>query len=85
MLDDPIQSLKGVGEALSNRLEKIGIRTIGDLLEHFPLRYEDRARLLKINELNHGGFATFDATVEKGEVQRVRGKSIARLWVRDET
>ena len=30
MLDDPIQSLKGVGEALSNRLEKIGIRTIGD-------------------------------------------------------
>lgn len=85
MFDDPIQSLKGVGEALSNRLEKIGIRTIGDLLEHFPLRYEDRARLLKINELNHGGFATFDATVEKGEVQRVRGKSIARLWVRDET
>ena len=33
MFDDPIQSLKGVGEALSNRLEKIGIRTIGDLLK----------------------------------------------------
>ncbi|MHC1758487.1 MAG: ATP-dependent DNA helicase RecG [Negativicutes bacterium] len=85
MFDDPIQSLKGVGEALSNRLEKIGIRTIGDLLEHFPLRYEDRTRLLQINELHHGEFATFDATVERGEVQRIRGKSIARLWVRDDT
>ena len=85
MFDDPIQSLKGVGEALSNRLEKIGIRTVGDLLEHFPLRYEDRAQLLQINELHHGGFATFEATVENGEVQRVRGKSIARLRVIDET
>lgn len=85
MFDDPIQSLKGVGETLSNRLEKIGIRTIGDLLEHFPMRYEDRTRLLQINELHHGEFATFDATVERGAVQRIRGKSLARLWVRDET
>jgi ATP-dependent DNA helicase RecG len=85
MFDDPIQSLKGVGAALAVRMERLGIRTVGELLEHFPLRYEDRTRLYKISELRHGDFATFDATVERGEVQRIRGKSIARLWVRDET
>jgi ATP-dependent DNA helicase RecG len=85
MFDDPIQSLKGVGTALAVRMERLGIRTVGELLEHFPLRYEDRTHLYKISELRHGDFATFDATVERGEVQRIRGKSIARLWVRDET
>ena len=70
---------------MASRLQRLGIQTIDDLLEHFPLRYEDRSRLVKINQLRHGDFATFTATVERGDLQRVRGKSLARVWVRDET
>jgi ATP-dependent DNA helicase RecG len=80
-----IKNLKGVGDAMASRLQRLGIHTIDDLLEHFPLRYEDRSRLVKINQLRHGDFATFTATMERGDLHRVRGKSLARVWVRDET
>jgi len=85
MNNESIENLKGVGDAMASRLQRLGIQTIDDLLEHFPLRYEDRSRLVKINQLRHGEFATFTATKERGDLQRVRGKSLARVWVRDET
>jgi len=85
MDDKPVQTLKGVGDAIAVTLGRMGIHTVGELLEHFPIRYEDRTQLRKINDIRSGEFVTFDATVERGEVNRIRGKSIARLWVRDET
>ncbi len=85
MKDQSVQTLKGVGAALGTALQRLGIHTINELLEHFPIRYEDRTRMQKISEVRHGEFVTFAATVERGEVHRVKGKSIARLWVRDET
>src|SRR5665647_1486538 len=85
MNEKPVHTLKSVGAAVVAKLNRLGIITIGDLLGHFPLRYEDRTQLRKIDEIRHGEFATFTATVERGEVHRVRGKSIARLWIRDDT
>ena len=41
-LDAPVTSLKGIGEARGSQLVRIGIRTQGDLLLHFPRAYEDR-------------------------------------------
>lgn len=38
----PLSSLTGVGAALSNKLAKINLHTVQDLLLHLPLRYEDR-------------------------------------------
>lgn len=85
MIEKPITSLKGVGEALAVRFQRLGIHHVNDLIEHFPQRYEDRSCLLTISQLCPGVFASFSATVDHGEVQRVRGKTISRLWVRDET
>ena len=39
--DTPVQYLKGVGPKLAQRFEKLGIRTLADLLEHYPRRYLD--------------------------------------------
>lgn len=39
--DTPIQYLKGVGEKRAEQLHKLDIRTVGDLLSHFPRQYED--------------------------------------------
>ncbi|STG51189.1 ATP-dependent DNA helicase RecG [Escherichia coli] len=44
-------SLTGVGAALSNKLAKINLHTVQDLLLHLPLRYEDRTHLYPIGEL----------------------------------
>jgi ATP-dependent DNA helicase RecG len=41
MLDEPVSSLLFVGPKYKKRLQKLGIKTVGDLLFHFPHRYQD--------------------------------------------
>lgn len=51
MMQD-IQFVAGVGEARAKLLGKeLGIRTVGDLLNHFPFRYIDRTRIYPIAEI----------------------------------
>jgi len=40
--DTPLTDLPGVGPARGRKLEKLGLRTLGDALGHLPQRYEDR-------------------------------------------
>jgi ATP-dependent DNA helicase RecG len=47
----PTSILKGVGPRLVERLTKIGVNTLQDLLFHLPLRYEDRTRIYLIANL----------------------------------
>ena len=52
MLLNSIQYAHGVGEVRAKLLEKeLGIRTMGDMLYHFPFRYVDRSRIYKIGEI----------------------------------
>src|SRR6185369_18071400 len=46
-----VTNLSGVGPERGSQLARLEIHTIEDLLLHRPRRYEDRARLLKISEL----------------------------------
>lgn len=48
-----IEFLKGVGPQKATLLNKeLRIFTFGDLLQHFPFRYEDRTKIYPINEVN---------------------------------
>ena len=48
-----IEFLKGVGPQRAELLNKeLKIYTFGDLIQHFPFRYEDRTQIHKISELN---------------------------------
>ena len=48
-----IEFLKGVGPQRAGLLNKeLNIYTFGDLIQHFPFRYEDRTQIHKIAELN---------------------------------
>jgi RecG-like helicase len=48
-----IEYLKGVGPQKAELLNKeLGIFTYGDLLQHYPFRYEDRSTFLKIKDLH---------------------------------
>lgn len=53
LTDTPVTSLKGVGAKVAEKLEKLGLKTLQDVIFHLPLRYEDRTRLYTIAEL-HG-------------------------------
>lgn len=52
-LKSDIKFVAGVGEARAKVLEKeLGIRTLGDLLGHFPFRYIDRTKIYRIAEIS---------------------------------
>ena len=50
-LQSDIKFLKGVGEHRAKLLNKLGIKTIGDILEHFPRDYINRKSTARINDL----------------------------------
>ena len=72
-IDQPLASLGGVGRERLTRLNKLGIRTIGDLLWYGPKRYEDRNRPNKIEKLRKGDIATVTGVISAGGVKRIRG------------
>jgi ATP-dependent DNA helicase RecG len=50
----PLTSLSGVGVKIADKLSKIGLNSVQDLLFHLPLRYEDRTRVYPIVRLHPG-------------------------------
>ena len=65
----PVTALKGVGPRMAEKLAKLGIRQVADLLFHLPLRYEDRTRVTPIGALRPGREAVIVGTVELTEVK----------------
>ena len=58
-----LTSLSGVGAKVAEKLSKIGLNTIQDLLFHLPLRYEDRTRIYPMPQLHAGLFAAVQGKV----------------------
>ena len=67
-----VTELRTVGAALSTRLDSMGIRTVLDLLEHYPRRYHDRRHTEEIANLVIGEEATVYAEVKKVSARRTR-------------
>ena len=65
----PLTSLSGVGAAIAEKLSRIGINNVQDLLFHLPLRYEDRTRITPIADIRPESFATIEGYVQHTEVQ----------------
>jgi ATP-dependent DNA helicase RecG len=53
-LDAAITRLQNVGPAHANKLSKLGIETVRDLLYHFPHRYDDYSHLKTVDHLMYG-------------------------------
>jgi len=53
-LTTPIEQLRGVGPIYQKRLKKLGIKTVRDLLFHFPHRYEDFSNILPVVKVKLG-------------------------------
>ena len=62
-LDTPLLSLKGIGPKRAADLAQAGLRSVGDLLARFPLRYEDRSRFRDIASVTAGESVTLAGTV----------------------
>jgi ATP-dependent DNA helicase RecG len=64
-----VSVLKGVGAAMVNKLERLGIATLQDLLFHLPTRYQDRTSVKTIAQLQAGDEAVIEAQVMLNEIK----------------
>lgn len=69
-LSTPLSDVKGIGQKFLIRLQRLGVATVGDLLRHFPVRYEDFSQVATIGELSLEEVKTFRATVESIDVRQ---------------
>lgn len=72
----PVTALKRVGPAMAERLARLGIRTVQDLLFHLPLRYQDRTRVAPIGALRVGDEAVIEGEVLLSEVKLGRRRML---------
>ncbi|NKF52171.1 ATP-dependent DNA helicase RecG [Shewanella sp. WXL01] len=80
----PVTELKGVAKKMAERLNKLGIHTVQDLLFHLPLRYEDRTQIYPIAALQFGGYGTIEAEIQSTQVIPGRRRMLT-CTVRDNT
>ncbi|PKM10766.1 MAG: ATP-dependent DNA helicase RecG [Gammaproteobacteria bacterium HGW-Gammaproteobacteria-3] len=76
----PVETLAGVGRQTAARLEKLGIRTVSDLVFHLPLRYEDRTKVHPIRTLQPAKAVLVTGVIDWAEVlPRGRKSLIVRI------
>ncbi|MEM6936706.1 MAG: ATP-dependent DNA helicase RecG, partial [Pseudomonadota bacterium] len=77
-LDDPLTALTGVGPKVAEKLARLGLEQVSDLLFHLPLRYEDRTRIWPLGELRPGQLAQVEGEVINSRI--VWGRKPMLLW-----
>lgn len=66
-LDDKISKIKGIGAKKEAKFNRLGIETVYDLLQFFPVRYENRSRYVPLSDARSG-----DTVFSAGEILSVR-------------
>ena len=72
----PVEDLSGVGDRVAARLHAIGLFRELDLLFHLPLRYEDRTRLLALNQVRPGTMAQVEGRIVHQEIRQTRRRML---------
>jgi ATP-dependent DNA helicase RecG len=76
LLERPATALAGVGPRLSERLARLGVHTVADVLCLLPLRYEDRTQVRPLGSLKPGERALVEGRIELAEVAFRRRRSL---------
>ncbi len=84
-IDSPITVIKGISSTLATRFNKMGLRTIRDLLYFFPHRHLDYSKTKSISELTEGNEETIIANVWEARETRPGGRRSTEATVGDDT
>ncbi|MEM7799090.1 MAG: ATP-dependent DNA helicase RecG [Chloroflexota bacterium] len=75
-LAQSIETIRGIGPKTAEQLDRIGIRTIEDLLYVYPRRYDDYTQMKPISRLEYGETVTLIGTVWEVRARKSRNNSI---------
>jgi len=84
-LSTPIQFIKGVGEKSSKLYARLGIETVEDLIYHFPRRYDDYSKVVKIKSIRPGAVTLRVKVVSLNARYVRRGLHITEAVVADDS
>lgn len=56
-LDQPVTQLSGIGEKIAEKLERLNVRTILELLRYYPRTYEDYTHISRVKDVRPGKVA----------------------------
>ena len=85
-LQAPITTLHKVGEKMAEKLDRLGIHTLEDMLFTFPRRYDDYTQFRTLNHLRPGETVTIVAAVQSITRRQGRGgKSYLAVTLDDGT
>ena len=72
-MDASVKVLDGVGLKNAEKLARLGIESLGDMLYHIPRRYDDYSKLKPINRLEYGEEVTVIGSVQSINTRSIRG------------
>ena len=85
-LSDSVQYIKGVGPILAQKLLRLGIRTVEDLISFYPKRYQDWTKVTPMEEIRPDEEAVvYGEIVGMREVHPRRQMSILNVMISDGT
>ncbi len=76
LAETPVSTLKGVGPKNLERLHRLGIDSVQDVLFHLPIRYQDRTRIVPIGSLRPGDQAVIQGEVELADIRFGRRRAL---------
>lgn len=76
LVHTPLTVLKGVGPAMAEKLAKVGLENLQDLLFHLPSRYQDRTRITPIAALRPGQDAVVAGRVMAANIVMGKRRSL---------
>src|SRR3989338_2938033 len=83
-LSDPVSRLPYIGEKYSRHLQKLEIRTVEELLHHYPFRYQDFSKKVSVASLTIGKTVTVEGTIDAIKlVYTKRGTGIIKALLTD--
>jgi ATP-dependent DNA helicase RecG len=84
-IDSPITVVKGISTSLAAKFNKLGVRTVRDLLYFFPHRHLDYSQTKYISQLADGEEETIVANVWQAQEVYLGGRRSTEAIVGDET
>ncbi|MFC0216079.1 ATP-dependent DNA helicase RecG [Paenibacillus chartarius] len=74
----PVSEVRGVGKEKAAELAEFGIRSVGDLIEYYPFRYEDYS-IRDLSQVKDGEKITIQGTLASDPVLQMYGRSKSRM------
>lgn len=86
-MDITLKDIPGVGVKSIEKLKRLGILTVDDLVKYFPFRYEDRTSIKQVSNLVDGDKALISIHFSSGFINRktIKRKNVTEVDCSDDT